>query len=399
MSDVTAIIDLLKKEGKIMRKILFTMLIMAILACPVVGALTQKQIQFVDEFGRAVNIGTSVSLFIYNVGTTTQQTCYTNRTGSSAYLVTQAITDDSANTPLDYTTGLMTFWSTTAGYKLLIYDGVSERYIDNLDGSDTRIYWPSTLGDIARGLTFTENTDRTGEGTYLFANGLPIGMATPGDSQGMKMEFDYGVEPTVTGSGKTITGLIVKNVMDYDWTFSSSNRNAVVRGAMLHAESSGTVGGRVQGAYINAKAQGTTETITGTFAVGATSIGLMAIEARTELGTNCALTTPRVAGLLCFHNQKTGSSLTGEYAAIQIDQPLTGTMTGDKYGIYFTDDHVTGYPFQYAFGFDSNLDLDTVAHYEADQTAAGMSFSTVDGWISVDIDGHQLYLYLWDVEP
>ena len=383
-----------------MRKILLTLMLVAILACQTaLGALTQKQIQFVDEFGNPVNMSTSVSLFIYNVGTTTQQTCYTNRTGSSTYLVTQAITDDSANTPLDYTTGLMTFWSTTAGYKLYVSDGVSERFIDNLDGSVTRIYWPSTIGDIARGLTFTENTDRTGEGTYLFANGLPIGMATPGDSQGMKMEFDYGVEPTVSGSGKTITGLIIKNVMDYDWTFSSANRNAVVRGAMLHGESEGTVGGRVQGVYINAKASGGTEAILGTFATGATSIGLMAIEARTELGNNCVLTTPRVAGMLVFHNQKAGSSLTGEYAAIQIDEPLYGTQTGDKYGIYFTDDHQTAANtyFDYAFGFDTNLDADAVAHYNAGFSTTGSG--TIDGWISVDIDGHQLYLYLWNTKP
>jgi len=248
-------------------------------------------------------------------------------------------------------------------------------------------------------IEFIEDAARTGEGTYLFANGLPIGMATPGDCQGMKMEFDYGVTPTVTGSGKTITGCIVKMVMDYDWTFTSANRNAVVRGAMLHAESEGTVGGRVQGAYINAKASGTTETITGTFAASSTSIGLMAIEARTELGTNCVLTTPRVAGILCFHNQKTGSSLTGEYAAIQIDQPLTGTMTGDKYGILFTDDHATGYPYKYAFGFESNLDLDTVAHYEANLTTTAVSTNTVDGWISVDVDGTQLYIWLWDEKP
>jgi len=248
-------------------------------------------------------------------------------------------------------------------------------------------------------IEFIEDAARTGEGTYLFANGLPIGMATPGDCQGMKMEFDYGVTPTVTGSGKTITGCIVKMVMGYDWTFTSANRNAVVRGAMLHAESEGTVGGRVQGAYINAKASGTTETITGTFAASSTSIGLMAIEARTELGTNCVLTTPRVAGILCFHNQKTGSSLTGEYAAIQIDQPLTGTMTGDKYGILFTDDHATGYPYKYAFGFESNLDLDTVAHYEANLTTTAVSTNTVDGWISVDVDGTQLYIWLWDEKP
>lgn len=252
-----------------------------------------------------------------------------------------------------------------------------------------------------RRIEFHTNSSRaSGEGTYLFANGLPIGMQTPGDCQGMKMEFDYGIAaPTVTGSGKTATGLIIKFVMDAPWNFTSADRNAVVRGAMLHGESEDNVGGRVQGLYCNAKAGGTSKEIEGYFADGATSAGLISIEARTELNSNATITTPRVVGVLCFHNQKSGSSLTGEYAAIQIDQALTGTQTGSKYGILFTDDHVTGYPYDYAFGFESNLDLDTVAHYNADISHTGATAADLDGWISVDIDGHQLYLYAYADKP
>lgn len=105
--------------------------------------LSQKQIQFVDEFGEPVNMGTSVSLYIYAAGTTTQQTCYKNRERTLA--VTQPVTDDSTNTPLDYTTGTLTFWSGAATYKIVVTDGTYTRTIDNLTGSDGRIAWPSYL--------------------------------------------------------------------------------------------------------------------------------------------------------------------------------------------------------------------------------------------------------------
>ena len=247
-------------------------------------------------------------------------------------------------------------------------------------------------------IVFTEDTDRTGEGTCLFANGMPIGMATPGDCQGIKMEFDYGVTPDTTGNGKTATGLIIKMVLDANWDFATNPRNAVIRGAMLHAESEGNVAGRVQGAYINAKASGIGKTLEGYFAAGATSAGLISIEARTELSSNATITTPRVVGLLCYHHQKTGSELTGEYSAIQIDQPLTGTISGDMYGIYFTDDHVTGYPFTYAFGFDTNLDNNQIADYNA-SFATPSAFAVPDGFIKVDIDGTAQYIYTYTTKP
>jgi len=141
-------------------------------------------------------------------------------------------------------------------------------------------------------------------------------MATPGDTEGIKCEFEYGVEPTVTGSGKMVHGMDIKMIMDYGWDFSSADRNAVIRGARIQGIAQNNVGGRVHGIYSNARAEGTYG-ILGTFAVGATSAGLISIEARTEvMGTSTTLTTPRVVGLLVFHRQGTNSILSGEYAAI-----------------------------------------------------------------------------------
>lgn len=254
-------------------------------------------------------------------------------------------------------------------------------------------------------IEFEVDPDRTGEGTYLFANGLAIGMATPGDAQGIKMEFDYGVSPTLSGSGKGIHGMDIKMTMDYDWDFSSANRNATVRGARIQGyfdHATGDVGGRVMGMYVNARAQGdgsATPEIKGIIGGTDDGPGIVAIEARTELGTDDVVTTPAAVGLLVFHNSKTGSSLDGEYRAIQLQQPLLPTTTGNQFGIWFGDDNNTGYPYDYAFGFSSELDLDRCAHFEADQSASGMSFSTIDGWIRIEIDGQELYLYAWDVEP
>lgn len=123
----------------------------------------KKQIQFIDEFGDPVNMGTSVSLYIYDTGGTTEQSSYLDKAGGSA--VTQPVTDNSTNTPLDYTTGLMTFWSTKPAYKLVVTDGTYTRTIDNLTGSNTRFAWPSYLTAMS-GYALSDSDDITfGTGT------------------------------------------------------------------------------------------------------------------------------------------------------------------------------------------------------------------------------------------
>lgn len=258
----------------------------------------------------------------------------------------------------------------------------------------------SSMGPIE---FITDSMRSDGEGVYIFTDGADTGMATPGDTEGVKLYFDYGVTPTVTGSGKMCHGLDIKYIMDQPWDFTSADRNAVIRGARIQGISQNNVGGRVFGIYSNARSEGTYG-ILGTFATGATSAGLISIEARTEvMGTSATLTTPRVVGLLCYHRNATTAILSGEYAAIQIDEPLHGTsgITGDRFGILFTDDHQTAANcyYDYAFGFEDNLDADAVAHYSANMTTTAVGTTTVDGWIAVKIDDNVCYIWLWAEKP
>ena len=251
-------------------------------------------------------------------------------------------------------------------------------------------------------INFTERAvANRGEGTYLFANGLAIGDAgEPGDAQGIKMEFDWGTTPTLTGSGKNVHGLDIKMTMDQEWDFTSADRNATVRGARLQGWSEDDIGGRIMGAYINARAEGTS-TVEGIIGGTDDGPGVVAIEARTELGTSAVITTPDVVGVLIFHNGKSGSNLIGDYKAINICQPLMPTQTGTMYGIWFGDDNNTNfYPYDYAFGFSSELDADTTAHYNDSISSNGVDTqSDVDGWIIVEIDGHALYIYCFGTKP
>lgn len=199
------------------------------------------------------------------------------------------------------------------------------------------IYYMSKNNDI--GITFAEVTGRTGEGTYLFANGLPIGMATPGDCQGIKMEFDYGVEPTVSGDGKGVVGLDIKMTMDQDWDFGTKQYNATVRAARLQVVSQDDVSGRIEGAYINAIAEGTKE-IEG-YISGLTGPGIIGVEARTEIQTSATITTPAAAGVLIFHYCKGDATLTGAYRGLQIELPLIlagGSISGITTAIYVGSD-------------------------------------------------------------
>lgn len=302
----------------------------------------------------------------------------------------------------DAVTGLHIGTCTTAGIQCnaKIITGANDTGYDvKFFGATSGCYW---LWDesadevvIAGRINFLEDAARTGEGAHLFANGLSIGMATPGDCQGVKMEFDYGVSPTLTGGGKGVHGLDIKMTMDQEWNFSSADRNATVRGARIQGWSQDDVGGRVMGIYSNARAEGTSKTVEGIIGGTDDGPGIISLEARTELGTSATITTPAIVGLLIFHNSKTGSSLTGDYRAIQIQQPLMPTITGTKYGIYFGDDNNTGYPYDYAFGFSSELDSDQVAHTGTNLTQSGQ----IDGWIKVEIDGNPLYINCHDAAP
>lgn len=196
--------------------------------------------------------------------------------------------------------------------------------------------------NFVKRVTFNTHTGRTsGEGTYLFADDLPVGMATPADCEGIKMEFKYGIAPSsVAGNGKMVHGLDIKMIMDQDWDFDLKPYNATVRGARIQAYSQKDISGRLMGAYINAQAQGTYE-IEG-YISGATGPGIIGIEARTELATSAQITTPNVVGVLIFHrNKQDADIITGGYRGLQVEVPLMGTgasIAGTTYGIYVGND-------------------------------------------------------------
>lgn len=255
---------------------------------------------------------------------------------------------------------------------------------------------------VAERIIFVEDAERTGPGSYMHADELPIGMTTAVDCQGAQLEFCYGVTPDTTGTGRMAHGIDVKMVVEECYDFESGAHNATIRGARLQGWAHDDVSGKVMGAYINARATGKTEDSTIAIDGGLTTTGLISIEARTELGSY-AECTATVVGLLVFHNNKTMADLTGDYRAIQIDQPLHGTdQMDDKFGIYFADDHGTvNCEFDYAFGFDANLDdiiTSGIADYNASFTLTDTS-ACPDGWIKVEIDGTAQYIHTFTAEP
>ena len=121
-------------------------IILLLLCSTAFGQLQKKQIQFVDEWGKRVNLGTDVSIYVYQVGTTTERTCYKDL--RRYYTCTQPITDDSANTPFVYDQGLLVFYSSGPTFKLVVTDGTYTRTLDNLTASDTQFLWPSFIASL-----------------------------------------------------------------------------------------------------------------------------------------------------------------------------------------------------------------------------------------------------------
>lgn len=213
----------------------------------------------------------------------------------------------------------------------------------------------SAAGTFIRAV-FEEDAGRTGEGTALFANGLPIGMATPGDCQGMKMEFNYGVSPTLTGGGKVAQGLMLKMTMDQEWSFSSANRNADVRGASIQVELNDNLGGMLDGIYANAYTDiATNKEITGEHTTAAYGVGMTALEARTEIKGNGTLTVPHIAGVYILHRRMGSGGVTGDYHAIHIENSQnTGAISGTETGIHFEPNTMAPPGASFDYGIDMN---------------------------------------------
>lgn len=139
-----------------MRKILFALTIMMILACPAMAArYRQQQVTIVDEFGDAVTDITSISIF--NVGTTTATTIYSDRAGEIT--VTNPITPTSANSTFDANLGLVRWFQAKPTYKITLTDGSKVLTIDNQAEGDTRFPWYANYIGTLTSLSVGDNND------------------------------------------------------------------------------------------------------------------------------------------------------------------------------------------------------------------------------------------------
>lgn len=139
-----------------MRKILFALTIMMILAYPAMAArYRQQQVTIVDEFGDAVTDITSISIF--DVGTTTATTIYSDRVGEIT--VTNPITPTSANSTFDANLGLVRWFQAKPTYKITLTDGSKVLTIDNQAEGDTRFPWYANYIGTLTSLSVGDNND------------------------------------------------------------------------------------------------------------------------------------------------------------------------------------------------------------------------------------------------
>lgn len=131
-----------------MRKILFMLMIAAILACPVTAArYRQHQVTIVDEFGDAVtNID---QIEILDVNTSTTSTIYPTRAGGT---MTNPITTTSTGSTFVQSLGLVTWFQAAPTYKITVTEsGASlSLTIDNQAEGDTRFpFYANYIGTAA----------------------------------------------------------------------------------------------------------------------------------------------------------------------------------------------------------------------------------------------------------
>ncbi|KKN74427.1 hypothetical protein LCGC14_0390470 [marine sediment metagenome] len=135
-----------------MKKILFTLLIVAMLACPAMAQrYRQHQVTIVDEFGKAVtNID---QIEILDVGTSDTTTIYADRAGDLTMV--NPITTSSTNSTFVQSLGQVRWFQRAPGYKITITEsGASQSLtIDNQAEGDTRFPWYVNYIGTAASLT------------------------------------------------------------------------------------------------------------------------------------------------------------------------------------------------------------------------------------------------------
>ena len=139
-----------------MRKILFTLMILAVLACPAMGQrYRQHQISFVDEFGKAVTTITQITVF--DSGEVTSPTIYADRAGNLTMV--NPITAVSANSTFDAVAGFVRWFQRAPDYKVTATDGTKVLTIDNRNELDTRFPWFDNYIGTAASLSVLDNEE------------------------------------------------------------------------------------------------------------------------------------------------------------------------------------------------------------------------------------------------
>jgi len=218
-----------------MRKTIILLLValMATVACA--KPLRQVQLQFTDEWGQPVNMTTSASIYVYSPGTTTELSLYLDPAGGTA--VTQPITDDSTNTCLSYTQGLMSFWVDAQKVKVSATDGTTSRIIDNLTGSTVSVAWPSYLQQVAETTTKTEF--KSNPVTAGIAGGAATG--TAGDENVMAIDgvnFEYHIVGTATATAP----ILVAGGLDIGLDDANNDGIEIGEGITARSNSAFTIG-------------------------------------------------------------------------------------------------------------------------------------------------------------
>ncbi len=155
--EVSAVNININERGKIMKKILFTLMIVAMLACPAMAQrYRQHQVTIVDEFGDPV---TNIDIItIIDTGTSNNSTIYPTRAGGT---MTNPITTATTGSTFVQSLGLVSWFQRAPTYKITITEsGASQSLtLDNRNETDTR--FPFYANYIGAATTLTVLDDST----------------------------------------------------------------------------------------------------------------------------------------------------------------------------------------------------------------------------------------------
>lgn len=144
---------ILERKEKTMKKVLFLLMILMVIAPAMGASLRQIQVNFVDEFG--VPVTTITSITVFNSGLGTSPTIYSDR--AATLTVTNPITTISDNSTFDQSLGLVRWFQQKPTYKLTVTDGTKTLTIDSRNELDTRFAWYDNYIGTAASLSVGDN--------------------------------------------------------------------------------------------------------------------------------------------------------------------------------------------------------------------------------------------------